>query len=90
MFFFNPSTKTSVWERPSELRGRPDVDKLVKSPPDNSQQQQQPSDKKHEGNSNRGLPGDDKNDTESSGDKRPASEMDSVPQESSGPKKKQR
>ncbi|RWS06816.1 hypothetical protein B4U79_04823 [Dinothrombium tinctorium] len=33
VFFFNPSTRTSVWERPAELRNRPDVDKLVKNPP---------------------------------------------------------
>lgn len=33
MFFFNPSTKTSVWTRPAELEGREDVDKLVKEPP---------------------------------------------------------
>ncbi|RWS23164.1 transcription elongation regulator 1-like isoform X1, partial [Leptotrombidium deliense] len=33
VFYFNPSTRTSVWDRPQELRGRPDVDKLVKSPP---------------------------------------------------------
>ncbi|XP_022663575.1 transcription elongation regulator 1-like isoform X2 [Varroa destructor] len=33
VFFFNPTTKTSVWERPIELQGRSDVDKLVSSPP---------------------------------------------------------
>uniref|UniRef100_A0A914VS59 Transcription elongation regulator 1 n=2 Tax=Plectus sambesii TaxID=2011161 RepID=A0A914VS59_9BILA len=33
VFFFNPSTRTSVWERPPELYGRPDVDMLVSNPP---------------------------------------------------------
>lgn len=33
MFFYNPSTKTSVWERPSELRDRADVDRMVSSQP---------------------------------------------------------
>lgn len=34
VFFYNPSTRTSVWERPDELVGRPDVDKAVATPPD--------------------------------------------------------
>ncbi len=33
VFFYNPSEKTSVWERPLVLTGRGDVDKLVKEPP---------------------------------------------------------
>ncbi|XP_015785267.1 transcription elongation regulator 1 [Tetranychus urticae] len=33
VFFYNPSTKTSVWERPPDLKNRPEVDKLVKAPP---------------------------------------------------------
>uniref|UniRef100_A0A6G1SKQ5 Transcription elongation regulator 1 n=3 Tax=Aceria tosichella TaxID=561515 RepID=A0A6G1SKQ5_9ACAR len=33
VFYFNPSTKTSVWERPIELRSREDVDKLISEPP---------------------------------------------------------
>jgi transcription elongation regulator 1 len=43
VFYFNPSTKTSVWERPIELRGREDVDKMISEPPAVvvSQQQQQ-------------------------------------------------
>lgn len=32
VFYFNPSTKTSVWERPAELRNREDVDKMVSNP----------------------------------------------------------
>lgn len=32
VFYFNPSTKTSVWERPAELRDREDVDKMVSNP----------------------------------------------------------
>lgn len=33
VFFYNPSEKVSVWERPHILTGRADVDKLVKEPP---------------------------------------------------------
>lgn len=33
VFYFNPSTKTSVWERPVELRGRDDVDQMISNPP---------------------------------------------------------
>lgn len=33
VFFYNPSEKVSLWERPSILIGRLDVDKLVKEPP---------------------------------------------------------
>lgn len=34
VFFYNPSTRTSVWERPDDLIGRPDVDKAVSTAPD--------------------------------------------------------
>lgn len=34
MFFYNPSSRTSVWERPEELLKRTDVDKMVQTPPD--------------------------------------------------------
>jgi hypothetical protein len=33
LFFYNPSSKTSVWQRPSELYNRKDVDLLVLQPP---------------------------------------------------------
>uniref|UniRef100_A0A914DIF8 WW domain-containing protein n=1 Tax=Acrobeloides nanus TaxID=290746 RepID=A0A914DIF8_9BILA len=33
LFFYNPSSKTSVWQRPSELYNRKDVDLLVMQPP---------------------------------------------------------
>lgn len=33
VFFYNPSEKVSLWERPPILMGRPDVDKLVKECP---------------------------------------------------------
>lgn len=33
VFFYNPSEKVSLWERPQLLIGRLDVDKLVKEPP---------------------------------------------------------
>lgn len=34
IFFYNPTTKTSVWQRPPELYNRPDVDILVSKRPD--------------------------------------------------------
>ncbi|KAE8741466.1 hypothetical protein FOCC_FOCC013010 [Frankliniella occidentalis] len=34
VFFYNPSSRTSVWERPEDLVGRTDVDKMVGNPPD--------------------------------------------------------
>ncbi|XP_055926376.1 transcription elongation regulator 1-like [Argiope bruennichi] len=33
VFFFNPSSRKSVWEKPDELKGRADVEKLVQVPP---------------------------------------------------------
>ena len=32
VFFYNPSSRTSVWERPEELNGRADVDKMMQPP----------------------------------------------------------
>lgn len=34
VFFYNPSTRTSVWERPEDLVGRADVDKAIETTPD--------------------------------------------------------
>lgn len=34
VFFYNPSTRTSVWERPEELLEREEVDKAIKNPPE--------------------------------------------------------
>lgn len=34
VFFYNPSSRISVWERPDDLIGRQDVDKMVATPPD--------------------------------------------------------
>lgn len=34
VFFYNPSSRISVWERPDELIGRVDVDKMMAGPPD--------------------------------------------------------
>lgn len=34
VFFYNPSTRTSVWEKPEELAKRTDVDKMTANPPD--------------------------------------------------------
>lgn len=33
VFFYNPSARTSVWERPEELSGRADVTKMITTPP---------------------------------------------------------
>ncbi|XP_033126510.1 transcription elongation regulator 1-like [Anneissia japonica] len=33
VFFFNPSTRQSLWERPEDLIGRADVDRMVLAPP---------------------------------------------------------
>lgn len=33
VFFFNPSKRISVWETPEELKGRVDVERLLKKPP---------------------------------------------------------
>uniref|UniRef100_A0A1I8A8F2 Transcription elongation regulator 1 n=1 Tax=Steinernema glaseri TaxID=37863 RepID=A0A1I8A8F2_9BILA len=37
VFFFNPTTRISVWERPPELYNRPDVDLLISKPPSKKQ-----------------------------------------------------
>ena len=34
VFFYNPSQRSSVWERPEDLQGRNDVDKMVQGPPE--------------------------------------------------------
>lgn len=34
VFFYNPSSRISVWERPDDLVGRQDVDKMISTPPD--------------------------------------------------------
>lgn len=34
VFFYNPSSRTSVWERPEDLLGRPDVDKAINTMPE--------------------------------------------------------
>ncbi len=31
VFFYNPTTKTSVWEKPAEMVGRNDVAKMLES-----------------------------------------------------------
>ena len=32
VFFYNPSTRQSLWERPQDLIGRSDVDKMILEP----------------------------------------------------------
>ncbi|KAH8313835.1 hypothetical protein KR067_012422, partial [Drosophila pandora] len=46
VFFYNPSTRTSVWDRPEELMNREDVDKAVNERPE---QLKTPQDKSSEG-----------------------------------------
>lgn len=43
VFYFNPSTKTSVWDRPTELLDRKDVDQMISSPISTPQQSDQTS-----------------------------------------------
>lgn len=43
VFFYNPSSRTSVWERPEDLVGRADVDKMVSSPPESAQAEAAPA-----------------------------------------------
>jgi transcription elongation regulator 1 len=38
VFFYNPSEKVSLWERPAALIGRIDVDRLVKEVPTTTEQ----------------------------------------------------
>lgn len=33
VFFYNPTTRLSMWDRPDELVGRVDVDKYIQEPP---------------------------------------------------------
>ncbi|UYV78992.1 TCERG1 [Cordylochernes scorpioides] len=54
VFFFNPSTRTSVWEKPADLQNKPEVDKMIQSPPkpkekieeDEDEESQEPPSKK--------------------------------------------
>lgn len=33
VFYYNPTTRLSMWDRPDELVGRADVDKIIQEPP---------------------------------------------------------
>lgn len=33
VFFYNPTTRLSMWDRPDDLIGRADVDKIIQEPP---------------------------------------------------------
>lgn len=35
MFYFNPTTKVSVWEKPEELVGSDEVDEVLEAGPEN-------------------------------------------------------
>jgi transcription elongation regulator 1 len=41
VFFYNPTEKISLWERPAMLIGRIDVDRMVREPPQQTPSQQQ-------------------------------------------------
>uniref|UniRef100_A0A0N4WJE9 WW domain-containing protein n=1 Tax=Haemonchus placei TaxID=6290 RepID=A0A0N4WJE9_HAEPC len=49
VFFYNPSTKTSVWERPPEMYGRADVDLLVSKCPEVKKESDSGSDEDDDG-----------------------------------------
>ena len=34
VFFYNPTSRVSTWDKPEDIRGRADVDKMLQSPPD--------------------------------------------------------
>lgn len=36
VFFYNPSTRTSLWECPPELQNKAEVEQLIKAPPKQS------------------------------------------------------
>ncbi|XP_059485677.1 transcription elongation regulator 1 [Neocloeon triangulifer] len=40
VFFYNPSQRASVWEKPSDLVNRPEVDKLLEKAPDGTKKNQ--------------------------------------------------
>ncbi len=33
-FFFNPTSKTSIWDRPAELQKNPKINEIIKAGPD--------------------------------------------------------
>lgn len=43
VFFYNPTTRLSMWERPSELIGRADVDRSLQDPPHKQTPSAEPS-----------------------------------------------
>ncbi|XP_071488136.1 transcription elongation regulator 1-like [Diadema antillarum] len=48
VFFYNPSTRQSLWERPEELLGRTDVDRMVLESPPQSEEELKQEEKKEE------------------------------------------
>ncbi|XP_067657663.1 transcription elongation regulator 1-like [Haliotis asinina] len=44
-FFYNPSQRQSLWEKPDELLNRPDVDKMIAGPPDTKQAEKKKEEK---------------------------------------------
>ncbi|XP_061384877.1 transcription elongation regulator 1-like isoform X2 [Danaus plexippus] len=42
VFFYNPTARLSVWERPAQLAGRADVDQAVSHPPHQRDQRKEP------------------------------------------------
>ncbi|BFY97387.1 hypothetical protein BsWGS_00433 [Bradybaena similaris] len=47
-FFYNPSQRLSVWEKPEELQNRPDVDKLLSSKPETKPEKKEEKDEDEE------------------------------------------
>ena len=48
VFFFNPSHRISLWEKPEELQGRADVDKMLQSPPDGNKDKEKDGEEEDE------------------------------------------
>lgn len=73
VFFFNPSTKTSVWERPPELYNRTDVDALVSKPPEtfNGKRKKPESEDESDTENNIKIGNDEGDDSEGSEDSAP-------------------
>ena len=44
VFFFKPSTKESLWECPKELKGRPEVQRLMQAPPGSDDEDEEEED----------------------------------------------
>lgn len=79
VFFYNPSTRTSLWERPDELLERAEVDKAVGTPPEQLLPNQEAKEDVEEDGENGG--GQKRKDISGSGQKRSESESSTESEE---------